>query len=241
MIYAKLPPLGLVTYSPAVQLGLVTYSPAVQLGGPLGQAFIDIQGLIRQFNSMPLPWSYDDARTILADALPIAQTANDEGQGLPNAAKRATILGKLQFHNNVLNSVDTDQHSAAYSGSWDLAQWAQAAAIEYNSVLASQDTMSYIAILQRDLAALANKPGQYIQSQVAQAAQQLATQVNQALSTAQQDLVDAAADASNNFIAANAAHPFQVQFNVGQVVLAAAGVVAVAGLAYLVYRAISKA
>ena len=248
MIFARVPqlgcgdcePLGLHSYSQAETLGLHSYSRAVTLG----QNFINVQDVVRTIQSNPLPWSYDDARFVVSDALRVAQQAVTDGHDLPGGSRRDTVLGKIQFHNNVLNSVDVDQTDAPYMGSWDLAQWAVQAAIEYNAVVAGVDSLSLLSSLRQTAAALAAKPRQFIQGirdDLAQAAQSLADQARAALDSAKQDAIDAAAEASNKFVAANAAHPFQVQVNPTTIIVAAVGVAAVAGLAYLVYRVVSKA
>jgi len=201
---------------------------------------VNIQDLVRDLDSNPLPWDYASSRMLLTDGMALIQAAENQGQGLPGQSKRDTALSKLQFHDNVLNNVDADQTDAPYMGSWDLSQWIKQAAIEYNSVLAGVDSLGFISTLRQDIRAITSAPRRFIQSNVAEAAQTLAQKVQEALAAGKQDVIDAANEASNNFIAANAAHPFQVQISGTTTVLVVGGVVALGAISYLVYRLVSR-
>jgi len=122
MIFAR--PLGLVVTQRAETLGLVTWSHPVTLGcvecdsgclgdiATTGTGYYDIAALQQSINAIPMPMSYVQARALLQDGLSIINTAENEGQGLPNQTSRDIVQGKLSFHDNVLNSVDAVQTTA---------------------------------------------------------------------------------------------------------------------------------
>jgi len=263
MIFAR--PLGLVVTQRAETLGLVTWSHPVTLGcvecdsGCLGDiatgagGYVDIGALVQQLGTIPMPMSYTQARQLCADGLSLINTAESEGQGLPGQTARDTVQGKLQFHDNVLNSVDADQSTAPYLGSWDLVFWVQRAAIEANAVVAAgQDTPGFLATFlqqaQSDIAYIKSLPGAILNAITAPTIQNAANQANQIIANAQAaiaagatDAAQAAADAGNQLIAANAAHPFQVQagLNLGLLPWIIGGVALATGTAYIVYKVIA--